>query len=58
MSKSLANFGGLRVVAFESRRAAELAEMIQNHGGMPLVTPALREAAPRAIRKRSILPTA
>jgi len=34
---------GLRVVAFESRRAAEMAELIRRHGGTPLVAPAMRE---------------
>lgn len=39
---------GLRdlvVVAFESRRAAELAEMIRRHGGLPVSAPAMREVA-------------
>ena len=34
---------GLRVVAFESRRATEIAEMIRRHGGAPISAPALRE---------------
>jgi uroporphyrinogen-III synthase len=34
---------GLHVVAFESRRAAEMAELIRRHGGTPLVAPAMRE---------------
>jgi uroporphyrinogen-III synthase len=34
---------GLRVVAFESRRAAEIAELIRRHGGEPIAAPALRE---------------
>jgi len=33
----------LRVVAFESRRAAEIATLIQRHGAVPLVAPAMRE---------------
>jgi len=33
----------LRVLAFESRRAAEIATLIQRHGGSPLVVPAMRE---------------
>ena len=33
----------LHVVAFESRRAAEMATLIQRHGGVPLVAPAMRE---------------
>jgi uroporphyrinogen-III synthase len=34
---------GLRVVAFESRRAAEMAELIRRHGGEPIVAPSMRE---------------
>jgi uroporphyrinogen-III synthase len=34
---------GLRVVSFESRRAAEIAELIRRHGGDPIVAPSLRE---------------
>jgi len=34
---------GLRFVAFESRRAAEMAELIRRHGGAPLVAPSMRE---------------
>jgi uroporphyrinogen decarboxylase len=41
-------FAGLRVAAFESRRTAELAELICRHGGKPSIVPAMREvAAPR-----------
>jgi uroporphyrinogen-III synthase len=36
-------FEGLRVLALESRRAAELAALISAFGGRPLVAPALRE---------------
>jgi uroporphyrinogen-III synthase len=36
-------FEGLRVVAFESRRAAEMAQLIERAGGRPLVAPSLRE---------------
>jgi uroporphyrinogen decarboxylase len=38
-----ANFAGLRVVAFESRMAAETAKMISRLGGSPTVAPAMRE---------------
>jgi uroporphyrinogen decarboxylase len=38
-----AKFGGLRVAAFESRRADEMARMIAKRGGVPLVSPAMRE---------------
>ncbi len=34
---------GLRVVAFESRRASEMAELIRRHGGEPMVAPSVRE---------------
>jgi uroporphyrinogen decarboxylase len=35
--------GGLRVVAFESRMAAEVATMIERRGGVAIVAPAMRE---------------
>lgn len=35
---------GLRVLALEARRAKEIAALIRNYGGEPLVAPALREA--------------
>lgn len=38
-----AGFNGLTVAAFESRMTAEIARLIERHGGNPLVTPALRE---------------
>src|ERR1700676_4629124 len=38
-----ANFRGLRVVAFESRMAAETAKMIERLGGHAIVAPAMRE---------------
>lgn len=34
---------GLTVVSFESRRAAEMAQLIRNYGGEPVQAPALRE---------------
>ncbi len=37
------DFQGLRVLSFESRMSAEMARLIQRHGGQPLVIPALRE---------------
>lgn len=40
---SLPGFGGLPVVFFESRRAQEMASLIERHGGVPLPAPALRE---------------
>jgi uroporphyrinogen-III synthase len=36
--------GGLAVMAFESRRAAELERLIRRHGGVPLVVPSMRGA--------------
>jgi uroporphyrinogen-III synthase len=38
-----AGFNGLTIASFESRMAAEIARLIERHGGSPLVTPALRE---------------
>jgi uroporphyrinogen decarboxylase len=37
------SFGGLRVVAFESRMAAEVAQMIERRGGKAMLAPAMRE---------------
>jgi uroporphyrinogen decarboxylase len=34
---------GLHVAAFESRRAAELGDLIRRHGGEPSIVPAMRE---------------
>ena len=34
---------GLTVLAFESRRAAEMAELIRRHGGNPITAPSMRE---------------
>lgn len=36
-------FAGLRVAAFESRRAAEMVNLIERFGGVPSVSPSLRE---------------
>jgi uroporphyrinogen-III synthase len=36
-------FGGLRVLALESRRAVEMAELIRRQGGEPFVAPSMRE---------------
>ena len=38
------SFQGMWVVAFESRRAAEIAELVRKQGGQPFVAPAMREA--------------
>ncbi len=37
------NFSGLRVVAFESRRADEMAKLIEHHKGVATVAPSMRE---------------
>jgi len=42
---SNASFNGLRVLALESRRAREIAQLITNCGGDPLVAPSVREVA-------------
>lgn len=39
------NFDGLRVAAFESRRAEEMARLIERQGGRPSVSPSMREVA-------------
>ena len=36
-------FEGLRVLALESRRAAEIAKLIATYGGQPTVAPSMRE---------------
>lgn len=38
------SFSGMRVLALESRRAQEMAELIRKQGGEPFVAPSLREA--------------
>lgn len=37
-------FAGMHVLALESRRAAEIAELIRKQGGEPVVAPSMREA--------------
>ncbi|XXX74263.1 uroporphyrinogen-III synthase [Sorangium sp. So ce134] len=37
------DFAGRRVITFESRRAAEMASLIQRYGGVPVTAPTLRE---------------
>lgn len=39
----MAGLEGLRVVAFESRMAEAMRQLIERHGGTPLIAPALRE---------------
>jgi len=47
---STAGFAGLRVLSLESRRSKEIAQLIENNGGKPLVAPSTREvpSAPNA----------
>jgi uroporphyrinogen-III synthase len=40
-----ASFHGLSVLALESRRAREIAKLIENLGGVPMVAPSVREIA-------------
>lgn len=42
---TMASFNGLSVLALESRRAREIAKLIENLGGMPTVAPSVREVA-------------
>lgn len=42
-TKQAADFGGPVVASFESRRAKEMATLISNYGGIPLVAPSMRE---------------
>jgi uroporphyrinogen-III synthase len=39
----MSGFAGLRVLALESRRAAELSKLISTYGGQPVVAPSMRE---------------
>src|SRR6267154_1986332 len=36
-------FNGMRVLSFESRRAKEIALLITNNGGVPIIAPSTRE---------------
>lgn len=38
-----ANFSGLRVLSLESRRGKEMAQLIVNNGGQPVIAPSTRE---------------
>ncbi|TLY37297.1 MAG: uroporphyrinogen-III synthase [Nitrospirae bacterium] len=40
---SLTGFAGLRVAGFESRLSEQMAQLIERHGGQPLVVPSMRE---------------
>ena len=43
MNEPSPDFRGLHVAAFESRRADDVARLIERHGGVPHVSPSLRE---------------
>ena len=43
MSTSAATFAGLRVASFESRRADDMARLIERRAGVPFVSPSMRE---------------
>jgi uroporphyrinogen-III synthase len=45
MDLSSPPLAGLTVLSFESRRAAEMAELIRRHGGEPVTAPSMREVA-------------
>lgn len=38
------NFQGLRVAAFESRRAEDMARLVERFGGVPSISPSMRES--------------
>ena len=43
MAEDTGSFAGLQVAAFESRRADDMARLIEKHGGVPHVSPSMRE---------------
>lgn len=45
MPDAARGFAGLRVAAFESRRASEMTSLIERFGGVALVSPSMREVA-------------
>ena len=45
MQERKQGFGGVRVLALESRRAREMAQLISNNGGLPVVAPTTQEVA-------------
>lgn len=45
MQERKQGFGGARVLALESRRAREMAQLISNNGGLPVVAPTTQEVA-------------
>src|SRR5712691_11718042 len=46
---------GLRVVSFESRRSAEMAELIRNYGGEPIQAPSMREVLLTGVGTRMLI---
>jgi uroporphyrinogen decarboxylase len=50
MNQRSASFDGLRVAAFESRKADDVARMIERFGGVPFVSPSMREIPVEADR--------
>jgi uroporphyrinogen-III synthase len=48
-------FNGLRVLSFESRRAQEIAQLIRNNGGRPLVAPSTREVPAPSEEERKLI---
>ena len=45
MQDRMEGFGGARVLTLESRRAREMAQLISNNGGQPVVAPSTQEVA-------------
>ena len=45
MQERKEGFGGVRVLTLESRRAREMAQLISNNGGKPVVAPSTQEVA-------------
>jgi uroporphyrinogen-III synthase len=43
--RAKSGLAGLRVLSLESRRAVEMAKLIENHGGRAIVAPSMREVA-------------
>jgi uroporphyrinogen-III synthase len=48
-------FNGLRVLSFESRRAQEIAQLIRNNGGEPIVAPSTREVQTPNDEERALI---
>jgi uroporphyrinogen-III synthase len=42
-NRAAAGFAGRKVLSFESRRSKEIAALIENYGGRPMVAPAVKE---------------